>query len=294
MSGVLRCFLVLCIGVTAAAISLVTAVWADVTVQRSPWPEILLSRQLMEQTGARVGDLVTLAGDSRGSGARQFRVAAQYEPTPDPLRFSARRLEARLHLPDLVALTADPADPLSSESVSAINLRVADPTRAGATGADISAGTPGIFVRRTSSQSNGGRIFVVVERFHWAIAVVTVVGSTAFLLALMVIRAEERRDIIGILRLMGIPPRSILIEVLFEGLLITLAGAVFGIIVALLGQGVVNRFFQWRYDTTLEFVRVTVPIALQSIAFAVPLGVLAGLVASWTLLRSHVLSLIGR
>ena len=122
----------------------------------------------------------------------------------------------------------------------------------------------------------------------------TVVGSTAFLLALMVIRAEERRDIVGILRLMGIPPRSILVEVLLEGLLIALGGAIFGIVVAVLGQGAINRFFQWRYDTPLRFVRVTLPIACQSMAFAVPLGVFAGLAASWTLLRRDVITLIRR
>ena len=72
--------------------------------------------------------------------------------------------------------------------------------------------------------------FAVLDRFHWAIAIVTVTGSTAFLLALMVMRAEERREIIGILRLMGIPTRSILAEVLLEGLLIATAGAVFGVV----------------------------------------------------------------
>lgn len=266
---------------------------ADATVNALPLPQILLSRQLMEQAGVHVGDAVTLSADASGSRARQFRVAAQYEPTPDPLRFSSRRLEARVHLPDLVALTADPADPLSSESIGAINVRVADPAEADAVAADIGARMPGVVVRRVAN-SGGARIFVVVERFHWAIAVVTVVGSTAFLLALMVIRAEERRDIVGILRLMGIPPRSILVEVLLEGLLIAVAGAGFGIVVALLGQGVVNRFFQWRYDTTLQFVRVTVRIALQSMALAVPLGVLAGLAASVTLLRAEVVSLIRR
>ena len=271
-----------------------SAVFADAPVKQSPLPQILLSRQLMERAGVRVGDTVTLSADTSGSRAQQFRVAAQYEPTPDPLRFSSKRLEARVHLPDLMALDADPADPLSSESISAVNLRVANSADAGAVRADIGARMPGVVVRRTSGSSNGGQIFAVVERFHWAIAVVTVVGSTAFLLALMVIRAEERRDIVGILRLMGIPPRSILVEVLLEGLLIAVAGAVFGILVALVGQSVVNRFFQWRYDTTLQFVRVTVRIAVQAIALAVPLGVLAGLAASWTLLRSQVLSLIRR
>jgi hypothetical protein len=39
---------------------------------------------------------------------------------------------------------------------------------------------------------------------------------------------------------------------------------------------------------------VTLPIAWQSVAFAVPLGVIAGLVASWTLLRRDVVSLVRR
>jgi putative ABC transport system permease protein len=144
------------------------------------------------------------------------------------------------------------------------------------------------------TSGDDAEIFAVIDRFHRAIAVVTVIGSTAFLLALMVIRAEERRDIVGILRLMGIPPRSILLAVLVEGLLIAIGGALFGVAVAAIGQSAVNRFFQWRYDTTLRFVRITAPIALQSVAFAVPLGVFAGLAASWTLLRRDMVGLIRR
>ena len=257
-------------------------------------PEILMSRQLMEQANVHVGDLVTLAAEPDGTRAGQFRVIGTYEPTPDPMRFSAKRLEARLHLPDLIALSTDPADPLSAETVNILNVALANPQEAGAIISTLAARTRGLIVRSTARQDDSGDPFAVLDRFHWAIAVVTVIGSTAFLLALMMMRAEERRDVIGILRLMGIPARSILLEVLLEGLLIALAGAVFGILVARAGQGVVNRFFQWRYDTTLVFVRVTFPIAWQSVAFAVPLGVIAGLAASWTLLRREVVSLVRR
>ena len=52
-------------------------------------------------------------------------MAGIYEPTPDPMRFTAHRLEARLHLPDLVDITADRRDPGSREAVSAINLALA-------------------------------------------------------------------------------------------------------------------------------------------------------------------------
>jgi hypothetical protein len=82
--------------------------------------------------------------------------------------------------------------------------------------------------------------------------------------------------------------------VIVEGLIVAALGAVFGIVVAVAGQGIVNRVFQARYDTALVFVRVTPSIALKSIAFAVPLGVLAGFAASWTVLRRDVLSLFRR
>ena len=53
-----------------------------------------------------------------------------------------------------------------------------------------------------------------------------------------------------------------------------------------------NAFFQWHYDTALVFVRVTPRIAARCVALAVPLGVLAGLVASWTLLRRDIVALL--
>jgi ABC-type lipoprotein release transport system permease subunit len=257
-------------------------------------PDILLSRQLAEQEHIRAGDVVTLALDAHGDRATRFRVAGIYEPTPDPKKFPAKRLEARVHLPDLITLTADRDDPQSTESVSAINLALADPADAARVVRVLETRAPGLIVESTMPSGRGDDPFVVLDRFHWAIAIVTVAGSTAFLLALMVIRADERREIIGILRLMGIPPRSILFEVLLEGLLIATVGAVFGTLIAVSAQSLVNAFFQWRYDTTLVFVRVTGSIVLRCIAFAVPLGIVAGLVASWTLLRRDVVSLIGR
>ena len=49
-----------------------------------------------------------------------------------------------------------------------------------------------------------------------------------------------------------------------------------------------------KYDTALIFVRVTPSIALRAILVAAPLGVVAGLGASWTLLRRDILSIIRR
>src|SRR5262245_2024049 len=75
-----------------------------------PPAPVLLSRQLAARAQVAVGDVVTLAADPAGTTGRRFRVVGIYEPTPDPMRFTVRRLEARLHLPDLIDLTADPRD----------------------------------------------------------------------------------------------------------------------------------------------------------------------------------------
>jgi ABC-type lipoprotein release transport system permease subunit len=284
--------------VRASAFAAALAIAASIPLVSAPaaseFPGILVSRQLAEREHLRAGETVTLALDAAGGGSQQFRIDGVYEPTPDPVRFTARRLEARLHLPDLIAMTADAANPAAAEAITAVNVRLSNPEDAARFSSALSARAPGIVVRPTGRAQDGSDPFAVLERFHFAVAIVTVLGSTAFLLALMVMRAEERRETIGIVRLIGISQRTILAEVLVEGLLIAAAGAIFGILLAIATQGAVNRFFQWRYDTALVFVRVTRSIALQSIAVSVPLGLLAGVAGSWTLLRRDVLALVGR
>ena len=262
------------------------------TADASPAP-VLVSRQLAARAQVAIGDVVTLAIDPAGRSGRSFRVVGIYEPTPDPMRFTVPRLEARMHLPDLLDLVADPADAGSTDTVDAINVRLVDPAGADRFADEARARMPGLEVRSTSRPSAGDP-FVVLDRFHLAISLVTVAGSTAFLLALMIIRAEERRETVGAMRLLGISRRSLLAEVAIEGLLIAAAGAAFGALIAFGAESLVNRIFQARYDTTLVFIRVTRSIALRSFAIAVPLGVVAGLAASWTLLRRDILSLVGR
>jgi len=282
---------------TLAASFCVSAAAAVLAAQASDHntrpPAILITRQLAARARLAVGDVVTLAADPEGVRRAQFRITGIYEPTPDPMRFTAPRIEARMHLPDLIDLAADPSDPGSRESIDSLNVRLADPNDARAFGSELAARAPGVVARSTRSPREEDP-FKVLERFHVAISAVTMVAGTAFLLALMVIRAEERRETVGILRLVGISRRTLLLSVAIEGVLIAALGAVFGVLLALVTEGLVNRIFQARYDTALVFVRVTPSIALRAIVVAAPLGVLAGLGASWTLLRRNILSIIGR
>ncbi|HEY7172411.1 MAG TPA: ABC transporter permease [Vicinamibacterales bacterium] len=255
-------------------------------------PAVLLSRQLMRDAVVKVGDTVVLAAEPDAP-SRRFRVAGVYEPVPDPMKFNTERYEARLHLPDLIALTTDPTNPQAADIVTAINLKLRDGAAVDEVIRAVVRQNPTLIARPTA-RARQGDPFAALERFHVAIAAITLVGSTAFLLALMIIRAEERREMIGMLRLIGVSRRSIVLEILTEGVIVAILGALFGVALAAAAQYGINRFFQARYDTPLIFVQVTPSIALRCLAVSLPVGILTGAVASWTLLRRAPASLVGR
>lgn len=259
-----------------------------------PLPDVLVSRQLAEAAGITTGASIRLSSDPSGGSSREFRVAGIYEPVPDPMRINASKHEARLHLPDLLRMTADPADPLSMETVDAVNIALANPDEAREFARDVRARRPGLVARPAEGGSSETAIFVVLERFHLAIAIVTIVASTVFLLALTVMLVDERRETVGILRLIGLTTRRVIAQVVVEGLLIATAGALFGLGLGVASEGLINRYFQWHYDTALTFVRITPDVALRCVVIAVPLGALASVAASWTLLRRSVLFLARR
>lgn len=280
--------------------ALVLAAGTCTTVQAqpvpNPLPTLLISRQLAEARGLDVGDTVRLSANPAGggAGAREFRVVGIYEPTPDPARINAAKHEARLHLPDLLSLTAAPDDVLAGENVDAISVGVKPGVDAAAYARELSGRVPGVSAVPVQELTSRAGLFVVLERFHLAIALVTIVASTVFLLALTVMLVDERRETVGVLRLIGLTSRRILVQVFVEGLIIAGLGALFGIVLALASQGIINRYFQWRYDTALVFVRITPDVAWQSLVIAVPLGVVGSVLASWALLRRGALTLVRR
>jgi putative ABC transport system permease protein len=257
-------------------------------------PSVLISRQLAESEHLQAGDVVRLSMSAEGAAAQQFRIAGVYEPTPDPARLGAVIREVQLHLPDLLTLTRRPGVQAGSEYVQTINVALVDPNDAEAFSDDVTARMPGIQAQPATGAAESTGPFIVLRRFHLAIAVVTILASTVFLLALTIMLVDERRAAVGVLRLIGLPSGRIIVQLFVEGVLIAVVGSVFGIVLSLISQGLINRFFQWRYDTALVFVRVTPEVAAICVAIAVPLGVAATVVASWALLRRNGLRLARR
>jgi len=262
----------------------VVGVTAQSPPQPAAIPEMLVSRQLLEREHLEIGQIVELSSEAAGGPAQRFRIAGVYEPVPDPMRFAQPRLEARVHLPDL----------RTDGTITAINVQLANPSAAADFAASVARRLPGLTARATSAPDERASTFMVLERFHLAIAIVTVIGSGAFLLALMVMLVDERRETMTTLRLIGLTRGRLLTQVLVEGAIIAGAGVVFGIAFAAAAQPAFNRFFQWRYDTTLIFLHVTPAIVARSALIAVPVGMLASAAAGWTILRHRTLTRIGR
>ena len=247
----------------AALLVLAGSIAPGAHAQEDELGTILVSRQLAESQRLVVGNVVRLSADPGGAGAREFRIAGIYEPTPDPARLGAVPREVRLHLAELLDLTRAPDVPAGRQYVSTINVALVDPRDARGFSRDVNARMPGVFARPASGAGGSAAPFAVLERFHQAIAMVTISAATVFLLALTIMLVEERRETVVILRLIGLPARRILTQVLIEGVLVAGAGAVFGLALALASERAINWFFQWRYDTALVFVRVTLDVALD-------------------------------
>ena len=136
--------------------------------------------------------------------------------------------------------------------------------------------------------------FRVVNRFHRAIGVITIVASAIFLLCITLLKVDERRRDIGALRLLGISRATVVRSVVFESSLVALVGSAMGAVIGWGASGVVNWYYQGLYSTPLRFTLVTPQIISFAVTLSLVLGVGAGLVAAQRLVRRAPLDLVGR
>ena len=151
-------------------------------------PQILVSRQLATLEGLSVGDTVRLAKTQKEPSTRVPRRRI-YEPTPDPARLGNVPREVRLHLPIFSISTSSPRAPSTWTASTAL----VDPDSAADVARELNTRTPGVVARPAEGAAGLGSTFVVLERFHFAIATVTIVAATVFLLALTIMLVDERR-----------------------------------------------------------------------------------------------------
>lgn len=252
-----------------------------------PYP-VALERRLAEALDARVGDTVQL-GMEAGALDHRVVVAAIYEPSADPSTITRRDLHLRFHLPDLAALLGAP-DRVDRFGVA---LRPGVPPAAAAAELNTVAfgfrAYPSAEIASESSQT-----FRVVSRFHDAIAVISVVASAIFLLCIMLLKVEERRRDAAVMRFTGISRLTIFLALLLEAILVAAVGSGLGVLLAAAASAVTNLYYQRFFDTTLVFSVVTPAILRFSVALSLGLGLVAGALAAWRLVRTSPQILWGR
>jgi putative ABC transport system permease protein len=261
---------------------------ARLTPAAAQIPEIAVERHLARELGLSVGDTLRL-GPTPDSVATLVRVAAVYEPRPDPAEIAKRERHLRMHVPDLASLLRlpDRVDRLSiglnpgissDSAVAALN-RTAFGYRAYATAA----------IASESSQT-----FLVVSRFHRAIAVITIVASAVFLLCIMLLKVEERRLDAAVMRFIGVRRRTIFGALLLEAAVVAAFGSILGTGLAYLAGAATNAYYGRFFDTRLIFSLITPELVLFSVALSLALGIAAGAVAAWRLVHTRPLVLWGR
>lgn len=256
---------------------------------QAPFRSITIDERLAARTTLAVGDTVLLA-PAAGAAGDSVVIAAITRRSADPSEIARSEFRVRLHLDHLQALTG------AGDRVGRFAVQTRDvPGAVDSAAARINALAFGFRAYPAAEVAvETSATFRVVNRFHRAIGVITIVASAIFLLCITLLKVDERRRDIGALRLLGVSRRTVVRAVVLEASLVALVGSVMGAVIGYAAGGIVNWHYQGVYSTPLKFAIVTPGILLFATGLSLALGVIAGLLAAQRLVRRAPLDLVGR
>jgi len=249
---------------------------------------IAIERRFAEAARLHVGDIVQLSTSATPI-ARNARIGAIYEPRPDPATIMRRDYHVRLHLAELASLLGQP------DRVDRIGIVLQPGIGPDSAAVRLTRSAFGyeLFPSRTIA-SQSSTTFMVVSRFHRAIAIISVLASTVFLLCLMLLKVEARRRDVAVLRFTGISRRTVWIALTLEAAIVAVGGSILGAGIAAVASVLVNAYYQRAFDTALLFSEYTLATVLFAVGLALALGVGAGALAAWRLVRTAPVQLWNR
>lgn len=284
LPGVLKKLALIIVITTARS----AAVQAQGAVAPVPVVPIAVERRFAEAAHLSVGDTLHVTSSPAIAGS-PARVVAIYDPAPDPATIMRRDFHVRLHLPDLATLLGQP------DRVDRLGIVLqpgVDPDSAAAR-LNLTAFGYDVFPSHTIA-SQSSMTFVVVSRFHRAIAIISILASTVFLLCLMLLKVEERRRDVAVLRFTGISRRTVFLSLVLEAAVVAVVGSIVGAAIAAIASVAVNAFYQRAFDTALIFSQYRAGTVLFAMALSLVLGLGAGAIAAWRMVRLSPLELWGR
>lgn len=254
-----------------------------------PVDDIAMSRRTAERLGVRVGDLIEVSRDPAMTQSRRVRVAVILEGPEHPADVARGDLDVRFHLPMLESLLD------RRDVVDRVVVRLREPSQAVAVREGLRALGSGVDVYTAEELArHNSRTFVVVSRFHRAIALIAVVASAIFLVTIMTLKLTEMRREIGALRLLGIGRGTIGLTVVGVSAAVAVMGSIVGVGLGAALVWAINAYYQPLFGTRLRFAVIVPETLLAAAGIAIAVGLVSGIVVAQRLLRQHPLQQVGR
>lgn len=252
---------------------------------------IAIDERLAADYKMAIGDTVRISTEA-GTTGELVRVDAIARRGADPSEVARSEYRVRMHLDQLQRFTG------GEDRVDRFAVALHPGLGKGAIDSALSRINHVAFGFRAHASRDvaveSSRTFQVVDRFHRAIGGITIVASTVFLLCILLLKVEERRRAIASLRLAGLSRRTVALSVIAEAGLVAVLGSLAGAVIGWVGTIGVNLHYQKVYRTPLLFAVVTPRILLFAVLLSMLLGLVAGALAAWRLVRTPPLTLLGR
>jgi putative ABC transport system permease protein len=249
---------------------------------------IAIDRRMAEDLGLTVGQVVRLSSRP-GVPGDSVVVRAIVERKADPAEVARREYRIRMHLDQLQAILG------AEDRVDRFAVGISATASVDSVVAAINHAAFGFRAHRSTDVAvTSSRTFRVVERFHRAIGIITVVASAVFLLCLLLVSVEERKRDVAALRLVGLSRGTVARALVLEAAMVSLLGSVMGAGIGWIASLLVNAHFQALYRTPLRFALLTPDIFAFATGLSLLLGVGAGALAAWRLVNAKPLTLMGR
>jgi putative ABC transport system permease protein len=261
---------------------------------------IAVDERLATASGLAVGDSVRLAPMASAPSGQWVRIGAITRRSADPSEIARSEYRVRLHLDQLQSLTGV-GDRIgrfavhTQESAGAPRGASAIAVGPDSVSAAINAMAFGFRAYPAAEVAiETSATFRVVNRFHRAIGIITIVASAIFLLCITLLKVDERRREVGALRLLGLSRATVVRSVMLEASLIALLGSALGAGFGAAASAIVNWYYQGVYATPLKFALVTPEIVAIAVTLSLLLGIVSGYLAAQRLVRTAPLELVGR
>ncbi|HET8680172.1 MAG TPA: ABC transporter permease [bacterium] len=255
----------------------------------TPLDDIAVSRRTAERLGVRVGDVIEVSRDPGMAQSRRVRVAVILDAPEHPADVARGDLDVRFHLPVLESLLD------RRDAVDRVVVRLRDPSQAVAVRDALRALGSGVDVYTADELARiSSRTFVVVSRFHRAIALIAVVASAIFLVTIMTLKLTEMRREIGALRVLGIGRGTIGLTIVGVSAAVAVMGSIVGVGLGAVLVWTINAYYQPLFGTRLRFAVIVPETLLAAAGIAITVGLAAGIVVAQRLLHRRALDQVGR